>query len=887
MRRWQLVLAIFLILTEGWARGDEPAGLFPFVLPWDDASPGITDVSGWLPRPAGKLGPVHAGDDGHLYTGNERIRFVGVNLAFAANFPRREDAPKVAARLARFGVNVVRFHHMDMYPFPNGIRAESSAGTGGLDPEALERLDYFVAQLKRHGIYANLNLLVSRPFSSGDGLPADIEQIADWKDRHVVGFFHDANRKAQQEYARKLLSHRNPYTEMTYAEDPAVAFVEINNENGLLHAWLGGQVDRLPELFLRDLQRQWNAWLRQRHSSTEKLRRAWAIKEEAPGAELLANANFAQGVEHWVLERHEKAEASAVSSDDVPTALRVADAKARSLRLTVTRAGAMGWHVQLNQPGLKVQAEHPFTLSFWARADKALKLTAQVGQGHDPWKPLGLSAEVEVTTEWQPFRLVFLPTAGDDNARVNFSGLGLQEATVWLARASFRPGGVFGLALGEAIENSSLPVFVRSPFEERTAEAQRDWLRFLWETEDAYWKTMQRYLKEDLKVRGVVMGTIVGCSTPNLMARFETVDTHAYWQLPQFPGRPWDPENWVVPNRTMVNEAGGTLPGLALRRVAGKPHSVTEYNHAAPNTFGGEGFLLLSAYGALQDWDAIYAFAYSHTGEWDARRITGFFDIDQHPTKMVSLPAAVALFARGDVAPARKQVTAALSKEREVEVLRGSDPWELVHAGHVGVSRETALVHRVALVTEGGKGSEEGSAESVRSGVPRYASDTGELLWDLANRQRGVVTVDTPKSKAVIGYGGGKRFALGDVVIEPRDTVQDGWCTVTLTAMEGSFSTGPARVLVTATGLVENTGMKWKREAKDSVGRDWGKAPSLVEGAPARLTLPVRAGRVQAWALDERGQRKAALIVQNPGDDLSLLVLEPSKQTLWYEIEVK
>src|SRR5262249_11265881 len=307
----------------------------------DDASAGVTDVSGWLPTPAGKFGPVRAGEDGHLQAGNERIRFVGVNLAFAANFPRKEDAPKVAARLAKFGINVVRFHHMDMFAFPQGIRARKATGTGDLDAEALDRLDYFINQLKRHGVYANLNLLVSRPFNAADGLPADIERVADWKDRHVVGFFHEAALKSQKDYARKLLSHRNPYTELTYAEDPAVAFVEINNENGLLHAWLGDQVDRLPEVFLPDLQRQWNAWLRQRHGSTEKMRQAWGVKEEAPGAELLANADFAKGVEQWVLERHEKAEASAAGSDDVPAAVRNASATARSVRIAVTQPGTM------------------------------------------------------------------------------------------------------------------------------------------------------------------------------------------------------------------------------------------------------------------------------------------------------------------------------------------------------------------------------------------------------------------------------------------------------------------------------------------------------------------------------------------------------------------
>jgi hypothetical protein len=543
--------------------------------------------------------------------------------------------------------------------------------------------------------------------------------------------------------------------------------------------------------------------------------------------------------------------------------------------------------VQLNQPGLKVQAERPYTLTFWAKADKALSLTSQLGQAHAPWKNLGLGAEVKLTAEWQQFRFVVQPNAADDNARVNFSNLARQETTVWLAGVSFRPGGVVGLDADEKLEQETVRLFARSRFGERTAEGQRDWLRFLWETEDTYWQTMRRYLKEELKVGGVVLGTIVGCSTPNLMARLDAVDTHAYWQHPHFPRKPWDADDWVVANRTMVNEAGGTLPGLALRRVVGKPHCVTEYNHAAPNTYSAEGFLLLAAYGALQDWDALYAFAYSHSGDWNARRVAGFFDIDQHPAKMATLPAAAMLFLRGDVQPARQQVVAELDREREVDALRRAGPWELVHAGHAGVPRETALLHRVALATEGTpRGAKPvGKVELPDNG--RYASDTGELYWDLSTKGRGVVTVNTPRSKAVIGYGGGKRFDLGGVVLEPGATTQDGWSVITLTVREGDLAKGPAKLLVAATGLVENTDWKWKSDKKDSVGRNWGKAPSLVEGITASLTLPVPAARVKAWVLDERGQRRDALPGQKNSDGKAVLLLGPERRTLWYEVEVQ
>src|SRR5450631_4484165 len=45
-----------------------------------------------------------------------RVRLFGVNFAFGANFPLSEDAPKIAKRLRRLGVNLVRLHHMDSSP---------------------------------------------------------------------------------------------------------------------------------------------------------------------------------------------------------------------------------------------------------------------------------------------------------------------------------------------------------------------------------------------------------------------------------------------------------------------------------------------------------------------------------------------------------------------------------------------------------------------------------------------------------------------------------------------------------------------------------------------------------------------------------------------------
>ena len=102
----------------------------PFVLPWDDSSAGPTDLSFLNHVPAGKFGVIKAKPDGHFYPDHDfkqRMRFMGVNLCFGATLPEKDDAKKIAARMAKFGINVVQLHHMDAGAFPGGLIRRGSA----------------------------------------------------------------------------------------------------------------------------------------------------------------------------------------------------------------------------------------------------------------------------------------------------------------------------------------------------------------------------------------------------------------------------------------------------------------------------------------------------------------------------------------------------------------------------------------------------------------------------------------------------------------------------------------------------------------------------------------------------------------------------------------
>lgn len=211
--------------------------LLPFTVEWPSRGEFPADVSFLLPAPAGKDGFV-AAKDGHLVRPDgSRFRIWGINATARTTVPSKEDAPVLAANLARRGLNCVRFHFLDRLA-PAGLVDATRNDTRALDPAQLDKLDFFIAELKQRGIYADLNLNVARSYKPGDGV-RDHELLGFGKS---VTYFDERLIELQKEYARQLLTHVNPYTGKAYREEPAVAVVEFVNENSLIEAWIDGRI---------------------------------------------------------------------------------------------------------------------------------------------------------------------------------------------------------------------------------------------------------------------------------------------------------------------------------------------------------------------------------------------------------------------------------------------------------------------------------------------------------------------------------------------------------------------------------------------------------------------------------------------------------------------
>ncbi len=108
-------------------------------------------------EPAGSGGFISAMGSDFVDAGGRKRRFFGVNLYGPASLPDKANAPALAERLARWGVNAVRV--MPQYAWQ--LRPDRDFSKG-IDPELRDRFDWLFFQLKQRGISADMNLHSAR-----------------------------------------------------------------------------------------------------------------------------------------------------------------------------------------------------------------------------------------------------------------------------------------------------------------------------------------------------------------------------------------------------------------------------------------------------------------------------------------------------------------------------------------------------------------------------------------------------------------------------------------------------------------------------------------------------------------------------------------------------
>ena len=670
----------------------------------------------------------------------------------------------------------------------------------------------------------------------------------------VIGIFTPRLVEAQKKYARDLLTHVNKYRRVRYADDPAIAFVEITNEDSFF-MWDGEhRLRTLAPYYEKILRGMWAGWLKKRYGSADGLRKAWNKGAEPLGANLIGDAAFAMkppqdaNAAHWQLEQHAGTKASA----------RPLKGARNAARVEIGKVDGTDWHIQFKNVHVPLGGGQYYTVAFRARADRRRKIGVSVGMAHEPWRILGLSRGLEITEQWKACRMGFVAAADEKDARLSFT-LGGDTAAVELADVVLATGGQVGLMDGEDLDAGSVALFADSEVEARAL----DRIRFLAATEKAYFDGMRAFIREELGCKALVTGTIVfGPAGLYAQSDMDFIDAHAYWHHPRFPGRPWDAGNWLVEQEAMTDKPDrATLPALACRRLAGKPFTVSEYNHPAPMDSQAECVPMIAAYAAGQDWDGIWLFAYCHrTNDWDRRSYTSFFDMDGNPAKFGFFGAAAIAFREGGIGP----VGAAKTCDLKV----GDDPLTAFAslALRYGRSMNNVVTKELKTSWRDMLSSRVYVSTGAKPAAPKGPSRP--IGWSVSN-------------------GRGRFVARGE-----RALVQTGWAkaqgrpeptfrAVMAAALDGQPLALSRKVLIVACGRCENTGMKFSADRR-TVGRNWGTAPARIEPVDHDLHLPGwAAAPAVLQPLGPDGEPKGRPV------DVSLssaciLRLSAKHETMWY-----
>lgn len=212
-------------------------------------------------KPAGKHGFLETHGSEFIFADGTPARFWGTNFNSGCNFPSHSFSEVVSKRLAKIGVNLVRFHQLDaewstpnIFQFAKGKRV---GNTLQFDPESMERLDYLIHCLKNQGIYIYLDMITYRKFKSGDGVENAL-LLAD-EARPYSNFDTDLI-ELQKKYCYDLWTHVNPYTSLAYKDDPAIILTEIANESDMFRK------DRpcVVEPYRTRLEQRYRSWVKSR-----------------------------------------------------------------------------------------------------------------------------------------------------------------------------------------------------------------------------------------------------------------------------------------------------------------------------------------------------------------------------------------------------------------------------------------------------------------------------------------------------------------------------------------------------------------------------------------------------------------------------------------------
>ena len=226
----------------------------------DDFSPdALLDLRYLNEKVAGESGYVTRSKDGNDFVlGNGKpARFWALNTGTYGK--PGADLDRHAKFIAKRGCNMVRFH---------GNITPTGADLMSIDKEERDRLWKCVASMKKQGIYTTFS-----PYWAGTSRVKPAMGVLDTGGAGNSGtlFFDKKVQEAYKNWMKQVLTEKNPYTGIPLAQDPALAIIQIQNEDSLLFWTAQG----IKGAAATELRKQFAAFATKKYGSLDKAKEAW------------------------------------------------------------------------------------------------------------------------------------------------------------------------------------------------------------------------------------------------------------------------------------------------------------------------------------------------------------------------------------------------------------------------------------------------------------------------------------------------------------------------------------------------------------------------------------------------------------------------------------
>lgn len=234
------------------------------------------DMSDWLDKPAGNHGFLEMKGDHLEFEDGTPVKFWGVNMGSNTPFPDSEKASQYVRFMSKYGINVVRFHKFT-WEATDGVHSTV------ITDDKWSRLDYFSGALREAGIYYGWSHIYGHRVLPGDSsrlLAYDEVGSTSFPWAHLSGSsaslvnFADDLQVLNIELTVNMLNHVNPQTGLRYADDPALAFIELQNEDNIFWGAMEASLDQTPT-YRALLCKKFSNWLNDKYGSQEALEKAW------------------------------------------------------------------------------------------------------------------------------------------------------------------------------------------------------------------------------------------------------------------------------------------------------------------------------------------------------------------------------------------------------------------------------------------------------------------------------------------------------------------------------------------------------------------------------------------------------------------------------------